>query len=146
MYRYEQKSAYIWDEQSFLWVKDDSIMAQAEPFGVVCGSSLWETERLLRAAGQDQKAHRWLPDSRVGFGSHVPGGGAIDWAAMDRAWVEIHFRCRGWETGGGPPECAIRIRAIRVCAQEKWYESHAAPVRNWRLKPGSNGLICMAGW
>jgi hypothetical protein len=45
----------------------------------------------------------------------VPGGEAIDWAAVDLglAWMEEHARCAGCENGGGPPDCTIRFTLER---------------------------------
>jgi hypothetical protein len=49
----------------------------------------------------------------------VPGGEAIDWAAVDRAldWMTTYARCAGCRKGGALQGCSIRI-----CARERGYE------------------------
>ena len=73
----------------------------------------------------------------------MPGGEAIDWAAVDRAldWMTTYARCAGCRNGGGPPDCAIRICLekgyelcsscvdLEGCGRFEWLGEHGVEVR-----------------
>ncbi len=95
----------------------DRIKSQAGPCGIVCGScplgngSVAESAGLTRKHIANCKIPMWSP--------LVPGGEVIDWTAVDRGldWMEKYAVCAGCESGGGPPDCTIRI-----CARERGHE------------------------
>lgn len=90
---------------------------QAGPCGIVCGACTLGSGTVAETAGQTKKS---IVDCQIpSWAPFVPGGEAIDWAAVDRAltWMETYARCAGCENGGGPPDCTIRI-----CAREKGYD------------------------
>jgi hypothetical protein len=70
-----------------------------------------ESANLTRKHIADYHIPAWAP--------FVPGGEAIDWAAVDRGldWMQRYACCAGCQNGGGPPDCSIRI-----CAREKGKE------------------------
>ncbi len=90
---------------------------QFGPCGILCSTcplgsgAVAESACLIRKHITDCQIPMWSP--------FVPGGEAIDWAAVDKAldWMTTYTRCAGCRNGGGPPDCAIRI-----CAHERGYE------------------------
>ena len=97
--------------------RPNSTENQAGPCGILCGSCPMGGGTIAEAAGRTRQN---LADSEIpNWAPFVPGGEAIDWAAVDLglAWMETHGRCAGCENGGGPPDCTIR-----VCAREKGYD------------------------
>ncbi len=93
------------------------IQDQFGPCGILCGSCPLGSGTAAESASQTRKH---IYDCQIPAWSHlVPGGEAIDWAAVDRAldWMTIYARCAGCHSGGGPPDCTIRI-----CARERGYE------------------------
>ena len=91
--------------------------SQLAPCGILCGSCPLGSGAVAESAGQTRKH---ISDCQIPMWSpFVPGGEAMDWAAVDRAldWMTTYARCAGCRSGGGPPDCAIRI-----CAREKGYE------------------------
>jgi CheY-like chemotaxis protein len=94
-----------------------SIEDQAGPCGIVCAGCPLGSGAVAEGAGQTRKN---ITDCQIPMWSpFVPGGEAIDWAAVDRGleWAEKYARCAGCESGGGPPDCTIRI-----CARDRGYE------------------------
>ena len=93
------------------------IQNQFGPCGILCGSCPLGGGAVAKSAKQTRKH---ISDCQIPMWSpFVPGGEAIDWAAVDKAldWMTTYARCAGCRNGGGPPDCAIRI-----CAQERGYE------------------------
>lgn len=91
---------------------------QVGPCGIVCiscplGSGIVaETAGRTRGFIEDCKISEWAP-----FVSEE--GGGIDWVKVVEGleWMKKYAVCAGCESGGGPPDCTIRI-----CARDKGIE------------------------
>ena len=92
--------------------------SQLGPCGILCGSCPLGSGAVAESAGQHPQAHLRLPDPHV-VSLCARRRGHRTRAAVDRAldWMTTYARCAGCRSGGGPPDCAIRI-----CAREKGYE------------------------
>ena len=91
--------------------------SQLGPCGILCSTCPLGNGAVAESAGQTRKH---ITDCQIPMWSpFLPGGEAIDWAAVDRAldWMTTYARCAGCQNGGGPADCAIRI-----CARERGYE------------------------
>jgi hypothetical protein len=90
---------------------------QVGPCGILCGAcplgngAVAENASRTRKHISDCQIPMWAP--------FVPGGEAIDWAAVDQGleWMQKNACCAGCNNGGGPPDCTIRI-----CARERGTE------------------------
>jgi len=94
------------------------IGTQVGPCGIVCIScplgsgSIAETAGRTKEFIKDCKISEWAP-------MVSEDGGKIDWSQVDKGleWMTKYAICAGCESGGGPPDCTIRI-----CAREKGIE------------------------
>lgn len=95
---------------------------QVGPCGIVCGVScplgcgtVAETAGRARDFIRECKISEWAP-----FVSEE--GERIDWENMAAGleWMKKYATCAGCESGGGPPDCTIRIcardRGIELCS------------------------------
>ena len=91
--------------------------SQLGPCGILCDACPLGSGAAADSAASTRKH---ITDCQIpAWSPFVPGGEAIDWAAVDRALdlMTTYARCTGCRCGGGPPDCAIRI-----CARERGYE------------------------
>jgi len=118
------------------------IQSQLGPCGILCDTCPLGSGAVAESASQTRKH---ISDCQIPMWSpFVPGGEAIDWAAVDRAldWMATYARCAGCWNGGGPPDCAIRICArervyelcsscgdLEGCTKFEWLEEHGVEVR-----------------
>jgi hypothetical protein len=94
------------------------IGTQVGPCGIVCIScplgsgTIAETAGRTREFIKDCKISEWAP-------MVSEEGGKIDWDQVVEGleWMTKYAICAGCESGGGPPDCTIRI-----CAREKGIE------------------------
>lgn len=90
---------------------------QAGPCGILCSSCplgsgmVAELAERTRQLIKEYKIPEWSP--------FAPEGKEIDWSMVDRGlgWMIKYTCCAGCESGGGPPDCAIRS-----CARERGYD------------------------
>ena len=90
---------------------------QFGPCGILCSTCPLGSGAVADSAASTRKH---ITDCQIpSWSPFMPGGEAIDWAAVDRAldWMTTYARCAGCRGGGGPPDCAIRL-----CARERGYE------------------------
>lgn len=89
--------------------------------GILCDTCPLGSGAVAESASQTRKH---ITDCQIPMWSpFVPGGEAIDWAAVDCAldWMTTYARCAGCHSGGGPLDCARfewlgkRGRRIAVC-------------------------------
>jgi hypothetical protein len=107
---------------------------QFGPCGILCGSRLLGNGAVAESAGRTRKH---ISDSQIPMWSpFVPGGEAIDWAAIDRAldWMTTYARCAGCRSGGGPARAEPS-----GSAPGRGDMSYAAPAAIWRGAPNSSG-------
>jgi len=91
------------------------IQGQFGPCGILCDACPLGSGAVAESAGQTRKH---ITDCQIPMWSpFVPGGEAIDWAAVDKAldWMTTYARCAGCRNGGGPPDCA-RERGYERCS------------------------------
>jgi hypothetical protein len=94
------------------------IGTQVGPCGIVCISCPLGSGAIAETAGRtkefikDCQIPKWAP-------MVSEDGGKIDWSQVDKGleWMTKYAICAGCESGGGPPDCTIRI-----CAREKGHE------------------------
>lgn len=91
---------------------------QVGPCGIVCISCPLGSGTIAETADQTKK---YIKDCQIPEWAPMVSedGGNIDWAQVDKGleWMTKYAVCAGCESGGGPPDCTIRI-----CAREKGYE------------------------
>ena len=125
----------------------ERIKGQAGPCGIICGScplgngAVAESASRTRKNIADYKIATWSP--------FVPGGEAIDWAAVDRGldWLEKYAVCPGCGNGGGAPDCTIRIcareRGIDMCSscldldgctKFEWLQEHGTQLKEMLME------------
>jgi hypothetical protein len=114
----------------------NEIKNRAGPCGIVCGSCPLGSGSVAEAAA---KTRKHIVDCQIPMWSpFVPGGEVIDWTGVDRGldWMEKYARCAGCESGGGPPDCTIRICArergcelCSSCTKFEWLKEHGSQLR-----------------
>lgn len=99
-------------------MKEDIEKNQVGPCGIVCISCPLGSGTVAKTAGQTRgfiegyKISEWAPYVSM-------DGERIDWDQVVRGmeWMMKYAVCAGCESGGGPPDCTIRI-----CAKENGVE------------------------
>lgn len=123
------------------------IKGQAGPCGIICVSCPLGNGAVAESASRTRKN---IVDYKIAMWSpFVPGGEAIDWAAVDRGldWLEKYAVCAGCGNGGGPPDCTIRICArergidlcnscpdLEGCTRFEWLQEHGSQLKEMLME------------
>lgn len=121
----------------------EKIEGQVGPCGIVCKSCPLGSGTIAETAGKtmefinDCKIPEWAP-----FVSEE--GGKVDWekVAWGLEWMTKYAICAGCESGGGPPDCPIRVCArdkglelcslcgeLEACAKFEWLADHGQKLK-----------------
>ena len=125
----------------------ERIKGQAGPCGIICVSCPLGNGAVAESASRTRKN---IADYKIAMWSpFVPGGEAIDWAAVDRGldWLEKYAVCAGCGNGGGPPDCTIRICArekgidlcsscpdLEGCTRFEWLQEHGSQLKEMLME------------
>ncbi len=94
------------------------IGTQIGPCGIVCISCPLGSGAIAETAGRTRE---FIKDCQIPEWAPMVSedGGKIDWSQVDKGleWMTKYAICAGCESGGGPPDCTIRI-----CARDKGIE------------------------
>jgi hypothetical protein len=123
---------------------EPEIGTQVGPCGIICISCPLGSGIVAETAGrtmvfiEDCKISEWAP-----FVSEE--GGRIDWDRVVEGleWMKKYAVCAGCESGGGPPNCTIRVCAmdkgldicsscdeLDSCDNFDWLEDHGEKVKD----------------
>ena len=98
--------------------ESETIGTQVGPCGIVCISCPLGSGTIAETAGRTRE---FIKDCKISEWAQMVSedGGKIDWDQVVEGleWMTKYAICAGCESGGGPPDCTIRI-----CARDKGIE------------------------